>query len=202
MIEYGIEAGAPYYMRPREYSSAGRGPRFNPIDKAAARLIISRPGIINPRRRERLKQEEARMDGALSGALIGALVGMVVVTIGLIVAATRKGASAVKNRPKKILAFIAPMPPAEVMKSVIRYGQQSGYRIDDIANPGWRIILSEKPSFTTWGFFYPVYMTANQQGGTLVEVGIKSRFIQMGPIVTRKHEECFNGIRAAIFANS
>jgi hypothetical protein len=114
----------------------------------------------------------------------------------------RKGASAVKNKPKKIMAFIAPMQHADVMKTVIRFAQQSGYKVDDIADTGWRIILSESPTFTTWGFFYPVYMSPHPNGGTLVEVGIKSKAIQMGPIVTRKHETCFNGIRAAIMAST
>jgi hypothetical protein len=183
------------------------------FDKPAERLIISRPHVLIARynsaqvasgNQEIVLWDERRllMDSMLTGALIGAIVGVVIVTIFLIVGAMRKGTSAVKNKPKKILAFIAPMQHPDVMKTVIRFAQQSGYKVDDIANPGWRIILSDSPTFTSYGFFYPVYMSPQPNGGTLVEVGIKSKAIQWGPIVTRKHEQCFNGIRAAVMAGA
>lgn len=142
------------------------------------------------------------MNSMLTGALIGAMVGLVIVTVFLVVAAMRKGTSAVKNKPGKILAFIAPMQHPDVMKTVIRFAQQSGYKVDDIANTGWRIILGDSPTFTSYGFFYPVYMSSQPDGSTLIEVGIKSKAIQWGPIVTRKHEQCFNGIRAAVIAST
>lgn len=132
----------------------------------------------------------------------GLIIGAVMVGIGLIIAAMRKGSSAVKTKPGRLMSFTTAMAPQDVMRIVARFAQQSGYKIDEIAESDGRIILSDSATATSWGFFYPVYVSKQDDGNTLVEVGIKSQLIQVGPIVSRNHERCFNGIKAAIFANA
>jgi hypothetical protein len=131
--------------------------------------------------------------------LFGWLVGGVLNCIHL--AAMRKASSAVKNQPLDLKRFLAPMPLAEVDTCVFHFAQQYGYHIDDLRLEEGRIILSDSATATSWGFFYPVYLTQETPTTTLVEVGIKSKFIQIGPIPSRHYEKCANGIYAAIYVH-
>lgn len=132
----------------------------------------------------------------------GLMIGLCFAAIGLIVAASRKATSTVREKPSSLLEFSTPMPPEKVLRVVVKFAQQSGYVVDDINEDDGRIILSDKASGTSWGFFYPVYVASGGQGRTVVEVGIKSKAIQVGPVKARLHEQCFNGIKAAVFAES
>lgn len=132
----------------------------------------------------------------------GLIIGALMVGIGLIIAAMRKGSSAVKTKPSRLMSFTTARAPHDVMTIVVRFAQQSGYKIDEIAESDGHILLSDSATATSWGFFYPVYVSRQNDGNSLVEVGIKSQLIQVGPIVSRNHERCFNGIKAAIFANT
>ncbi len=77
------------------------------------------------------------------------------------------------------------------------------YTIEDIDESIGRIILSSIPNWISgwisgWGFFYPVYVSIQNDGNTLVEVGIKSRLYQGGPLVTRAHKKFYNRVKSAI----
>jgi len=125
---------------------------------------------------------------------------VIIVAIFFIVAALRKGTSAVKNKPSKLLSFSTEVQPNDVFKIVIKYAQQSGYKVDDLDETNGRVILSDSATLISYGFFYPVYIEKQTGGNTLVEVGIKSKIFQYGFLVTRNREKCFNGIKAAVFA--
>ena len=140
------------------------------------------------------------MDSTLNGAFVGLIVGAVLVVIGLVVAAMRKGASAMNQRPRRIQYFVAWGTPDVIMRAIIRFAQTSGYKIDAIDEPTGRIVLSDSANLVSWGFFYPVFLTYQNNGSTTVEVGIKSKIFQMGPIVTRYHEKMLNGLRGSIMA--
>ena len=122
------------------------------------------------------------------------------------IAVMRKGSSAVKTKPGQLMSFTTLMTASDVVKTVVRFAQQTGYEIDDIADSGERIILSDSTTLTSVGYFYPVYVSKQNDGNTLVEVGIKSKVLQVGPIAStiasRRLERCFNGIKAAITANT
>lgn len=62
-------------------------------------------------------------------------------------------------------------------------------------------MISDSAKLTTYGFFYPIYLSAIDEKTTLIEVGIKSKAFQLGPIVTRCHEQCFNEIKATMLIN-
>ena len=137
---------------------------------------------------------------ALTGAIIGLIIGVVFVCVGLIIASMRSGTSAMQQKPRRIQYFAAWGTPDAILKVIIRFAQMGGYKIDAIDEAGGRIVLSDSASFTSWGFFYPVFLTYQNNGQTVVEVGIKSKLVQYGPIVTRHHEKCLNGIRGAVLA--
>ena len=139
---------------------------------------------------------------AFNGMIVGLVVGIVLMCIGLIIAAMRKGASAMNQRPRRIQYFMAWGTPDVILKAIIRFAQMSGYKIDAIDEATGRMVLSDSASMTSWGFFYPIFLTYQNNGQTSIEVGIKSKLFQMGPIVTRHHEKILNGIRAALMSGA
>ena len=94
------------------------------------------------------------------------------------------------------------MPPKATLKTIIGNAHQSGYKIEFLDEANGNLVLSDSPSLTSFGFFYPIYLTSNGETDTVVEVGIKSKVWQIGPIRARHHERCFNGMKAAILAAS
>ena len=132
--------------------------------------------------------------------LEGLIVGIVMACIGLVIASMRKGSSAMGAKPSRIQSFSATGNPEETLKSIIRFAQQSGYKILALDEKLGQAVLEESASATSWGFFYPIFVSKQFNGSTLVEVGIKSKLVQVGPVVTRSHEKCVIGIKAALFA--
>lgn len=75
---------------------------------------------------------------------------------------------------------------------------QGKFSVDDKDANKKIIVLSSPVSFATWGFLYPVFLHPANANGTRIELGIQSKFFQMGPLVTRAHDECEAAIRAAL----
>ena len=107
-----------------------------------------------------------------------------------------------KRKPHKLMTFTTTMTPHKALKSIIEFALQGGYKIDDFTEAEGHIILSDLVSLTSFGFFYPIYVSMNNSGSTLVEVGIKGKASIVGTIGLRHQERCFNGIKATIFAQT
>lgn len=134
--------------------------------------------------------------------LIGLIIGAVMAGIGFIIAATRQGSSAIESRPTRVQSFTATGQPQETLKAIARFAQQAGYKISVMDEDKGQLVLEESASAISWGFFFPVFVSRRSDTATLVEVGIKSKLVQVGPVVTRSHEKCVNGMKAALFAAS
>ena len=132
--------------------------------------------------------------------MIGLTTALVLVGLLLIIAASRKGSPALKRRPKRVQSFVSRMSLGITLKTIIRYAQQSGYKIEFLDEVKGHLVLSDSPTLTSFGFFYPIYLTPQSEVETLVEVGITSKLWQIGPIRARHHERCFNGIKGSILA--
>ena len=137
----------------------------------------------------------------LKSLIIGIVVAGIYVSIKLVIGAIRNPSSAVKNKPRRIQSFVTGMPQLAVLKAIVTYAKTSIYKIELFDESNGNLVLGDAASLTSWGFFYPVFVRP-QGAETLVEVGIKSRSWQVGPIVTRHHDRCFNWMRAAILAGS
>ena len=61
-----------------------------------------------------------------------------------------------------------------------------------------RLLLEDQPSLASWGFYYPVTIVAVPEGGSRVDVGIKSRAFQFGPLVTRAHEKLVADLKSRL----
>ena len=144
-------------------------------------------------------------DEKLKMILIVLVVGVVVYGIIYGIAQLQKGTISMP-KPRKILSFSTNTSMEKAMKIIIQYAHQSRYKVDDFNENKFIIVLSDSPPFnplvaTGYGFFYPIYLTKYSEEKINIEIGIKGKLIQWGPVVNRNHEKCFNGVKAAIFAN-
>ena len=119
---------------------------------------------------------------------------------------TRKATSHLKQKPKRLLGFITNQSPKKIIEQVTLIASTFNYTIEDIDESIGRIILSSSPNWISvwisgWGFFYPVFLSIQNDGNTLVEVGIKSRLYQRGPLVTRAHKKFYSRVKSAISTN-
>jgi len=130
------------------------------------------------------------------------LLWLLVLFSGIIIAAMRKGISTLKSKPKRLKSIITSTNPHETLKTIICFAQQSNYKVSALDETKYQLVLDESTTLTSWGFFYPIFISQHADNATLIEVGIKSKFVQIGPIVSRCHEKCVVGIQAALFANA
>ena len=101
--------------------------------------------------------------------LEGLIIGIVMAGIGLIIASMRKGSSAMGEKPSRIQSFSTTGNPEETLKSIIRFAQQSGYKISALDETSGQVVLEESASATSWGFFFPVFVSRQSDGSTLID---------------------------------
>jgi hypothetical protein len=131
--------------------------------------------------------------------MTGLIIGIVVAGIGLFIASVRKGSAVLGLKTKRLQSVSTTIDSVEALKTIIRFAQQSGYKVAAINEAIGQVVLEETASAFSWGFFFPIIVSQQSDGSTLVEIGIKSKLYQAGPIVTRSHEKCVNGIKSALF---
>jgi len=120
--------------------------------------------------------------------LVGALV---VIAVGYAIAFRRKGSARNARIGVRHLELRTPVDPQSVFDRIRMIG--SPFKVDD-ADPQEKIVVLSTPvSFATWGFFYPVFIHADGTGSR-IDLGIQSKFIQIGPIVGKKHRDCLRAI--------
>ncbi|MCK4352032.1 hypothetical protein KAW65_01345 [candidate division WOR-3 bacterium] len=117
--------------------------------------------------------------------------------ICVIIANSRKWYSVIKGKSSNLPSFTTNQSQEIVMDRIISKAEQSKYTIEVTDRERGRIILSEGISGWSWGFFYPIYIS-NEDGLTLIETGIRSRLIQIGPIPRRHHRRCIEFIKSSI----
>ena len=122
-------------------------------------------------------------------------------------AATPKG-SLKKTQPLYSATFFTKTPPYKTFKIITDFAKQNGYQIDDINELQLALILNERMTMTSWGFLYPIYITEQIVGRTMIEVGITSKlgkFFQIGPlnkqITTLHHENMINAVKDAVLTD-
>jgi len=111
----------------------------------------------------------------------------VVVLLGvmLLVAFTRKGSVDTIAMTARRIKLHTTAPPDMVYTWLTQHCP-TGYSVEDHDAARGIVILSSRPTAFTWGFFYPAVIHA-EGAGTRVDLGIKSKLFQYGPLVTRAH---------------
>lgn len=127
--------------------------------------------------------------------------GTIIVVVGLfvLVGFTRRGRVGSQRIGSRCETFTSPLDAAAVFEVLSR--GLPPFRCEDADAGSLQIVLGSNPTFATWGFFYPVEIEALPGGdGSIVRVGINSKLIQWGPLVTRWHLKCLGAIRDAVTA--
>ena len=123
---------------------------------------------------------------------------IILIAIIIIIVAMQKGTTEM-SKPSKVYTFYSEVAPDKVMKTIIRFAQNDGYKVTDFNEEKMQVVLSDNISLTSFGFFFPIYVSIEEEK-TKIEIGIKSKAGQIGPIVNREHEKCYKGIESAIYA--
>ena len=130
---------------------------------------------------------------------MGLIIGIVVACAFLFYAISRKSSSSLQSKPQRSKSVSTSKSVEDALRVISSYASGNGYKISHFDPELGQIVLEEGASMTSYGFFFPIKITSKVAGGSSVEVGIKSRAFQMGPIVGRSHDKVVNGIMAALF---
>lgn len=131
----------------------------------------------------------------MSSATTLVVIGLAVTIFAITVALVRRGNARTATLGGRRLEVRTAAAPATVRAALRALG--GPYRTDDEDADRGVVVLSSRPTLATWGFFYPIFVHADGTGSRL-EIGIKSRFIQVGPLVTVAHQRCVAAIEAAL----
>jgi hypothetical protein len=132
------------------------------------------------------------------GFSIGLLVGGIVVLVVIIIAATRKMPAHSVQQTSRRMTLTSPLAPAAVVEK-LKTARWRRIKVHDSDAARGVLVLATGVTGFSWGFFYPVFVTASGSGST-IEVGIKSRAVQAGPVVTNNHKAAVAEIEQALKA--
>jgi hypothetical protein len=133
------------------------------------------------------------------------LILFVLVGLGLfaVLALLRRPTTLVTRKPRHLARITFAAEPLEVMERLRAVARQYNYRVALEVPDHSCIVLSQPMSFSSWGFFYPIYVSDRAEG-SLLEIGIANRFPsdpETNPIRDRQHEVILERIKTA-FARS
>ncbi len=120
---------------------------------------------------------------------------VVVLGLGYVIGFTRTGkVSSATIGSRRHELFV----PADIDTVFTRLASLDGtFKVDDKDPENKLLVLSSSVTFFTYGFLYPVFLTA-EGGGTRIVIGCHSKFFQMGPLVSRAHNGCRDAIESAL----
>jgi hypothetical protein len=121
---------------------------------------------------------------------------IIIVLIGYAIAAARVGKVATASLGSRRLEVHTPADPQTAFDRIAAIGGGK-FKVDDKDANAKILVLSSGITFGTWGFLYPVYIHA-AGSGSRVEIGCSSKFIQLGPLVTRWHKLCVQAIEEVL----
>jgi hypothetical protein len=129
---------------------------------------------------------------------IGAVVGLLFTAAGVLIAVTRWFTPAMRMKPRHVFTFATNIRWDDAMRVLLEAVPAAGYAIEEVDIRSGYMMLGQRISWWTWGFLLPVYFSVAPDGMTMVDVGIRSKLFQYGPIVRHNHRRCFEAVRAAL----
>ena len=132
------------------------------------------------------------------GLGIGLLIGGITVLIMILVATQRKMPASAAKQTSRRLTLTSPLAPAAVIAK-LQQAQWRRIKVHDSDAARGVVVLATGVTGFSWGFFYPVFVTPSGSGST-IEIGIKSRIFQAGPVVTNSHKAAVAEIEQALKA--
>lgn len=128
------------------------------------------------------------LNSALVGALIGGTVAVVMMIVVFLINRGKTGTEYLTKMPRRVLTFTTPASPDKVMAAFAGGMPEAKAKLMQTDDTNKRLVLASPMSLATWGFWYPMHITARADGGSDVAVGIASRGMQWGPLVTQAHK--------------
>jgi hypothetical protein len=132
------------------------------------------------------------------GVSIGLLVGGIVVLVIMIVALTRKMPAHSVQQASRQITLTSPLAPAAVIEK-LKSAHWPRLKLHDSNAARGVVVLATGLTIFSWGFFYPVFVTRSGSGST-IQVGVKSRAMQWGPVVANNHKSAVAEIEEALKA--
>jgi hypothetical protein len=123
------------------------------------------------------------------------MIPLAMIAVGYMIAFTRKGSVRGVRLGARRLEIHTPADPQAVFGRLREL--RGKFTADDSDAAAKIVVLASPVTFFSWGFLYPVYIHA-EGSGSRIEVGITSKFIQVGPVVTKWHRECVTAIEQAL----
>ena len=120
---------------------------------------------------------------------------LLLVVLGYAIAFTRKGKVATATLGSRRHELRSNASPQEVFERIKAF--RGKLSVDDM-DPGAHILVLSSPvTLFSWGFLFPVFIHA-EGAGSRIEIGIHSKFMQYGPVVTRWHRTALEEIQQAL----
>src|SRR5258706_10603371 len=123
------------------------------------------------------------------------LIPLGMVVVGYLIAFTRKGSVRTVRMGGRRLDVHTPADPQAAFDRI--RAMRGKFSADDSDPSTKMIVLASPVTFFSWGFMYPVYIHA-EGSGSRIEIGIASKFIQIGPVVGKWHRDCVAAIEEAL----
>ena len=90
----------------------------------------------------------------------------------------------------------------DCFQKIQNYANSSEYTIEAIDDNSYSIVLGESITLMTNGFYFPIFLTMLDENNTRIEVGIKSKSFQVGPVVDKRHNSFVNELEFFLDNNS
>lgn len=137
------------------------------------------------------------MGSAWTGAIIGGFIGLVYAGLIMLKARNAKGGRYLTEMTRRVISIDAPQSPDAVMAALAGGVKDRPATLEASDPATHRLVFTDKASMTTFGFFYPIHISASGNGSRL-DIGIVSRGNQWGPLVTKAHNIFVDGVKATL----
>ncbi|HZP82075.1 MAG TPA: hypothetical protein VFB21_10580 [Chthonomonadaceae bacterium] len=117
--------------------------------------------------------------------MIGPIIVGVLIGIITIIGSSRKASQALQNKPKDTVMFSTSASMQDVFQIVQDYAKQAKMEVEDVNKTEGRIVLGQNTRGFHNGFWLAIYVQEHPGIPTHVEIGIKSKTMQMSPVLTR-----------------
>lgn len=142
-------------------------------------------------------REEGTMSGAVTGAIIGGVIGLIYALLMMLKAKNAKGSKYLTEMTSRVISFDTGLAPDAVMAALAGGVADRPATLEASDPATHRLVFTDKASMTTFGFFYPIHISASGTGSK-VDVGIVSRGNQWGPLVTKAHNVFVDGVKTTL----
>ena len=134
--------------------------------------------------------------------LIVIILAIIIVIILSFLSNKRDSSFVLKKKPKNLMELKTKLLPNEVITTINNdVSLKLDYKVESFDVEKKNIVLSSSGTLFSWGFFYPIYITS-QDDLSVVEIGIRSKLYQGGPIGgpirTKQHKKCFHAIKSVL----